>query len=93
MPEDLIGIAPELRRFLGALGISLGALDDKLGEEVGIGRVRTVREGAMTGTARVPIQIPVQHENARISAKLASNAGGRNVTVSLFYHDYVNGGA
>lgn len=58
------------------------------GSEVEIGRVRTVREGAQTGIARVPMQIPVQAPNARISAKVASNLGSRNVTVSVFLHDY-----
>lgn len=179
MPEDLIGIAPRIRQYLGKLGVSLGILDDKLGdsediwnrdytvlgfanvsyqhihqpalcypsladgiqvntsattwvlgaftelipanainhafdihyitfegasatgvyemhlyagevgEEVEIARIRTVREGAQSGTADVPIQIPVQAANKRISAKLASNGANRNVTVSVFYHGYV----
>ena len=186
MPEGLIGIAPELRRFLGSLGIALGLIEDKvdvvddkigedtdfwnghrtllgysntsyqhvhqpalcypslangiqintgsgawalgaftqliptneinhafdihwvnfesasntgvyelhlysgeLGEEIEIARIRTVRDGAQTGIVNVPVQIPVQHANTRISAKVAGNAGNRNVTVSVFYHGYI----
>ena len=186
MPEDLIGIAPRIRQYLGKLGLSLGVIDDKIdvvdgkigedtdfwngertllgysntsyqhvhqpalcfpslengitintstttwelgafteliptnaiddafdihwinfenasatgvyelhlyagefGQEIEIARIRTSREGAQTGTTNVPVQIPVQHANTRISAKLASNGSNRNVTVSVFYHGYI----
>jgi hypothetical protein len=58
------------------------------GAEVEIARVRTYKSATMSGANNVPIQIPVQYANTRISAKLASSSGGDNVTVSLFYHQY-----
>lgn len=58
------------------------------GAEVEIARVRTYKSATMTGANNVPIQIPVQYPNSRISAKLASSSGGDNVTISLFYHQY-----
>jgi hypothetical protein len=59
------------------------------GAEVEIGSVRTKRESATSGTTSVPIQIPPQMANARISAKVASKSGGSDtVTVSVYYHLY-----
>ncbi|MEY2669780.1 MAG: hypothetical protein RLZZ577_96 [Bacteroidota bacterium] len=60
-----------------------------LGEEIEIGRIRTDRESATSGITNVPIQIPAQLENTRISCKLASKSGNDNVTVSVYYHIYV----
>jgi hypothetical protein len=60
-----------------------------LGEEIEIARIRTYKYATSTGAINVPIQIPVQYANSRISAKLASKGGGGDtVTVSLFYHQY-----
>lgn len=60
-----------------------------LGAEVEIGRIRTSRDTAQSGTAKVPIQIPAQTANTRISAKVASKSGGGDtVTVSVYYHIY-----
>jgi len=56
--------------------------------EVEIGRIRSHKETAKSGTSNIPIQIPAQLANARISAKLASNTGGDNVVISVFYHIY-----
>lgn len=59
------------------------------GSEVEIGRIRTIRDAAQSGTAKVPIQIPAQNANTRISAKVASKSGGGDtVTVSVYYHIY-----
>ena len=59
------------------------------GNEVEIGRVRTSRESATSGITDVPIQIPAQVANTRISAKVASKSGGNDtVTVSVMYHEY-----
>lgn len=60
-----------------------------VGNEVEIGRIRTSRDSAQSGTAKVPIQIPAQIANTRISAKVASKSGGGDtVTVSVYYHIY-----
>lgn len=58
------------------------------GNEVEIGRVRTYKTATTSGAINVPIQIPAQSANTRISAKLASASGGDNVTISVFYHIY-----
>lgn len=57
------------------------------GSEVEIGRIRTYRT---TGTSAIaePFQMPVQAANTRISAKVASASGNKNVTISVFYHTY-----
>jgi hypothetical protein len=60
-----------------------------LGNELEIGRVRTKRDSAVAGAPNVPIQIPPQAPNTRISAKVASSTGGDSVTVSLYYHQYM----
>jgi len=60
-----------------------------LGNEIEIGRIRTDRESATSGITNVPIQIPAQDANTRISAKVASKSGGSDtVTVSVYYHIY-----
>lgn len=56
--------------------------------EIEIGRVRTRQANVVSGAANVPIQVPPQAANSRISAKVASSSGGDNVTISLFYHLY-----
>ena len=58
------------------------------GNEIEIGRIRTYRNSPVSGANNVPVQIPAQVPNTRISAKLASATGGDNVTVSMFYHIY-----
>lgn len=59
------------------------------GAEVEVGRVRTSRESATSGITNVPIQIPPQMANTRISAKVASKTGnGDTVTISFYYHIY-----
>lgn len=60
-----------------------------VGNEIEIGRVRTSRESATSGIPNVPIQIPAQMANTRISAKVASKTGGNDtVTISVYYHIY-----
>ena len=59
-----------------------------VGNEVEIGRIRTYKTATQTGAINVPIQMPPQLANSRISAKLASASGGDTVTISLFYHQY-----
>jgi hypothetical protein len=58
------------------------------GDGTEIGRVRTVKQSTPAGANNVPIQIPAQPANTRISAKLASATGGDNITISVFYHGY-----
>lgn len=59
------------------------------GNEVEIGRVRSDRQSATSGITNVPIQIPAQDANQRISAKVASKSGGGDtVTISVYYHLY-----
>jgi hypothetical protein len=41
--------------------------------------------------SNVPVQVPVIYANSRISARLASNSGNRSVTLSVYYHTYING--
>lgn len=64
----------------------------EIGQEVFIGQVRTTRDSNQSGTSSVPIQVPVIPANSRISARVASNGGNRNVTLSVYYHDYDNQG-
>jgi len=59
-----------------------------IGSEVEIGRIRTDRSSATSGISNVPIQIPAQPGNTRISAKVASKSGGDNVKISVYYHLY-----
>ena len=59
------------------------------GSEEEIGRVRTSRSSAVSGVANVPIQIPFQLANTRISAAIASASGGSDtLTLSVYYHEY-----
>ena len=53
-----------------------------------IGRVRTVKQSTPSGANNVPVQIPPQAPDTKISLALASKTGGDNVTVSVFYHTY-----
>lgn len=60
-----------------------------VGNEIEIGRIRTDRESATSGVTNVPVQIPAQDANTRISAKVASKSGGADtVTISVYYHLY-----
>lgn len=59
------------------------------GNEVEIGRVRVNRAAANSGVTHVPIQIPPQPPNSKISGKVASKSGGSDtVTISVYYHLY-----
>lgn len=59
------------------------------GAEVEIGRVRTVKQSVAAGFNGVPIQIPPQPANTRISVKLATpEAKACTITFSVFYHRY-----
>lgn len=59
------------------------------GNEIEIGCVRFTRASNQTGASNVPVQIPAQSANTRISAKLASKSGGNDTaTISLYYHIY-----
>ena len=60
----------------------------EVGEEVLIATIRTSRDANQSGITSVPVQVPVQHANARISGRLASDGGNRNVTLSVYYHTY-----
>lgn len=60
------------------------------GQEELIAKIRTTRDSNQSGAPNVPVQVPVLPSNTRITARVASNAGGRNVTVSMFYHSYIN---
>jgi len=51
-------------------------------------KIRTSRDTNQSGITNVPVQIPPQSPNARLSAKLASNGINRNVTLSVYYHNY-----
>lgn len=55
-----------------------------VGSEVEIGRVRAFASALLN----LPIQMPIQPPNARISAKLASASGGDSATISIQYHTY-----
>ena len=59
------------------------------GSEVFICSARFVRQLAQSGTAPTPLQTIMLPANTRITAKLASQAGGGNTAViSVFYHEY-----
>ena len=53
-----------------------------------IGRVRTVKQSTPAGANNVPVQIPPQPANTKISVAVASSSGGDNMTLSVFYHTY-----
>lgn len=58
--------------------------------EVEIGRVRVHKNSVQSGANNVPIQIPAQAANERISAAIASASGGSDtLTVSVMYHEYL----
>ena len=52
------------------------------------GRIRFVRTTVQSATLNTVIQTPIIPANSRIRAKVASAAGGQNVTISLRYHTY-----
>lgn len=57
--------------------------------EIEIGRVRTHKNSVQSGANNVPIQVPPQLANERISAKIASSSGGNDtLTISIYYHEY-----
>ena len=59
------------------------------GAEVEIGRVRTVKQTVVAGFNSVPIQIPPQPANTRISVKIATpTANVDTIDFSVFYHRY-----
>jgi hypothetical protein len=59
------------------------------GSEVFICSARFVRQVAQSETAPTPLQTIMLPANTRITAKLASQAGGGNTAVvSVFYHEY-----
>lgn len=53
-----------------------------------IGRVVLAKTSNFAQGGAVPIQVPVQSPNTRISAALASKAGSSTVDVKLYYHEY-----
>lgn len=58
------------------------------GGEVEVGRVRFVQSGVQSATLNTPMLTPLIDANAQIKAKLASDSGGDNATISIFYHTY-----
>lgn len=58
------------------------------GNEVEIGRVRFTRNAIQSATLNVPMQTRIIDANSQIKAKLASDSGGDNAVISLFYHIY-----
>ena len=61
-----------------------------LGAEIEIGRVRTVKQSVAAGFNGVPIQIPPQPENTRISVKIATpEVKFCTLNFSVFYHRYI----
>jgi hypothetical protein len=59
------------------------------GSEVFVGSVRFVRQTVLSDVSPVALQTIVLPANTRISAKLATKAGGANTAViSVFYHEY-----
>jgi hypothetical protein len=58
------------------------------GEETLVAQTRTVRDNNQYGISSVPIQMPIQPPNTRLSGRLASNNSSRDVTLSVYYHKY-----
>ena len=58
------------------------------GEEVLIAMARTVRDNNQYGISSVPIQMAIQPPGTRISSRIASSSGNRNITLSVYYHKY-----
>jgi hypothetical protein len=56
--------------------------------DVEIGRVVFVKTAAQAQEGNLPIQIPPQRPNSKISAALASKSGGDTVSIKLYYHEY-----
>ena len=57
--------------------------------DVEIGRVRTLKQSTPAGFSSVPIQIPPQPANTKISVKVATNsAAADTIAFSAFYHEY-----
>lgn len=58
------------------------------GLETLVARVRTVRDNNQYGIDSIPVQMNIQPPGTRLSARLASSSGNRNVTLSVYYHKY-----
>lgn len=58
------------------------------GQESLVAQTRTVRDNNQYGISSVPVQMPIQPPNTRISVRIASSSGNRNVTLSVYYHMY-----
>ena len=56
--------------------------------EVEIGRISFVRNAAQSQEGALPIQIPPQEPNTRISCAIASKSGNTTTGVKLYYHTY-----
>jgi len=54
-----------------------------------IGRVRFVQTAVMSALLNTWLNTAIISANSRVRAALASKPGGRNVTLSLRYHEYV----
>jgi len=61
------------------------------GQETLLAQVRTTRDNNQYGISSVPIQMPIQPPNARLSARIASSSANRNITLSVYYHMYGEG--
>lgn len=60
-----------------------------LASEVEIGRRRLTKNANLDGTQNQPFQTPLVSANERISAKVATKAGGsKTATISIGYHTY-----
>lgn len=56
---------------------------------VEVGRVRALRQSTPAGFQSIPIQIPPQPANTKISVKVATNsAAADTIAFSVFYHEY-----
>lgn len=57
-------------------------------DNVECGRVRVTRNSTQYNPPLIPFMSRVMPANSKISAKVASAAGGENITISVFYHTY-----
>ena len=58
------------------------------GQETLVAQTRTTRDNNQYGISSVPIQMPIQPPNTRLTVRLASSSGNRNITLSVYYHMY-----
>jgi hypothetical protein len=56
--------------------------------EIEIGRIAFVKTAAQSQEGNLPIQIPPQAPNTRISAALASKSGSDTASIKIYYHLY-----